>query len=126
MPQKLLQFRQKISQIKKNRLWRWCLAITFLLYALLWLSLAMVWQQLPPVVPLYYNLNWGEAQLVTPATLVKIVGLLMTLSAINVILALVYFAKSVYLSYLMLIGNLVWCLLANAAIMQIILSVTWI
>lgn len=71
--------------------------------------LAITFRRLPPSVPLYYSLPWGEEQLARPSDLFIIPFSIMIIFLINLILSIIFLKKDNFL-----IQFLMWssCLIA--------------
>ena len=65
------------NEIKKTS--KSYLAISFLIVLVCWLEVLIFWKKIPPEIPWFYSLPWGESQLMKKS------GLLLMLSAISLI-----------------------------------------
>lgn len=79
--------------------------------------------QLPPQLPLFYSLPWGQAQLASPSSLylLPLSSLIFLFSDIFLIL---FLAKQKLLAMVLLISAFSYCLLSNYALFKIISLVT--
>ncbi len=82
------------------------------------------WSYLPPVVPLFYSLPWGEEQLVSPWGLWGLWLGLVFLNLINFLLGCWLFRNYKYLSYLLWLSSVVLTFLGIYTILKIIILIT--
>jgi len=64
------------------------------------------YRQLPPQVPLFYSLPWGERQLVSPSTLLFLPSLSLVILVINVLISRFLMAYSFLVNVLFWSGTL--------------------
>lgn len=79
---------------------------------------------LPPQVPLYYSLPWGESQLASASQLFFLPTFSIVFGLINNLLAATIFAKITLLSKLLVITSLVISILSAVTLFQIIFLLT--
>lgn len=82
------------------------------------------WRRLPPQLPLYYSLPWGEEQLATPTILLSVFLSTVFVSAGN--LVCVFFVRSVsqfYTRIVFVVGTF-YTLLTVVTIIKIVLLIT--
>ncbi|MEK7165766.1 MAG: hypothetical protein AAB874_03095 [Patescibacteria group bacterium] len=102
----------------------WCLRINAFTTLVTGAVMIWSWQRLPPLVPLFYSLPWGEEQLAPPYFLT----LLLLIQVFNVFvimgLASLLYRSYRYLSFLLIFGVTFITLLIQATLIQIILLMT--
>jgi len=79
---------------------------------------------LPPQVPLYYSLPWGESQLASASQLFFLPTFSIIFGLINNLLAATIFAKITLLSKLLVITSLLISILSSVTLYQIISLLT--
>jgi cellulose synthase/poly-beta-1,6-N-acetylglucosamine synthase-like glycosyltransferase len=79
---------------------------------------------LPPQVPLFYSLPWGEPQLASASQLFFLPTFSIVFSLINNLLAATIFSKTTLLSKLLVVSSLVISILSLVTLFQIISLLT--
>ncbi|HAP37738.1 hypothetical protein A2574_00530 [Candidatus Shapirobacteria bacterium RIFOXYD1_FULL_38_32] len=79
---------------------------------------------LPPQVPLFYSLPWGEPQLAPASQLFFLPTFSIVFSLINNLLAATIFSKTTLLSKLLVVSSLVISILSLVTLFQIISLLT--
>lgn len=80
--------------------------------------------QLPPQVPLFYSLPWGEARLASAASLFLLPTLSTTFLIVNLSLSIVYLKTIPLFSYLLAVFSLIFSSFSFIALFKIISLVT--
>jgi hypothetical protein len=106
--------------LKKERVFVWTFGSVGVLLMGCFLLLFIVWQKLPPVIPLFYSLSWGEEQLGTPIQLLEVLGGSLLINLINFIIAVIFIKSYSYYARLTMIGSLVITSLLIYSIVKII------
>lgn len=117
-------FRQNLQEMRTDIVFIWTSRITLGICTLGLLILVFAWQRLPPQVPFFYSLPWGNEQLTEPLTLIIMLLIGGLVYAGNLTLALFIKQMSVFLARLLLIGGLTYTLLLFYTIMHIIILIT--
>lgn len=117
---------KKISQLKffpsEDQSLREVLAlkISFILVGLSFLILAFFWKKLPPKAPLFYTKPWGEEQLAKDYFLWLLPGLSLIFTLLNWQIANLLFKNQLFLSQLIIWGNVTVCLLSSITLVRIL------
>lgn len=82
--------------------------------------LILLWQNLPPQVPLFYSRPWGAEQLADKRTLILLPFLLLFLGLFNIFLAGSQFLKEKLLSRIFLSVNILLTLLLTITVFKIL------
>lgn len=90
------------DEFKRDPFLRWSLLISLVIEVLSLIALFLSWKKLPPLVPLFYSLPWGEEQLATPLTLLLFLLSGFFISLINLIVAYLVFSRSKFLAHILL------------------------
>lgn len=92
LPMKLFP-KDKINLFRKEKVIKTTNQISLGLLLFTLLLLAIFWRKLPPEIPLFYSLPWGEEQLGPPSLLLAFIFSGFSLGIINFILGLIFFEK---------------------------------
>ncbi|MBI4058256.1 hypothetical protein HY408_00645 [Candidatus Gottesmanbacteria bacterium] len=102
----------------------WSISLSVVIMLFTTIFIAINWKKLPPYVPLFYSLPWGEEQLSPPGGLLFFLGGFFAVAALNTVLGyIVYRVSKVYARFLV-VGTTLVSLLMSIAVIQIILRVT--
>lgn len=80
-------FLSKISSLNQDKVITVSLALSFTLLLLTSLFSFILWQKLPPVLPFFYSLPWGDDQLANPQEILSLFGLSFIFLLLNSFLA---------------------------------------
>lgn len=105
--------------------WEKKINASFLRWNLLFISISLIYLtarfgQLPPQIPLFYSLVWGETQLASAAGLFLLPTLSIVVALLNHFLAAFLLKGSTLLSRLLIIFSLVFSVLSTIALFRII------
>lgn len=107
----------KFWQEKANHVvLRW--NILFVIFSIGFLILKF--NSLPPQVPLYFSLPWGESQLSSASSLFLLPSFSIVISIVNNLLAALLFRSQILFSRLLIIFSLLFSLLSTIALINII------
>ena len=81
------------------------------------------WKEIPPVVPLFYSLPWGEEQLAGPIWLTLPLGLAVGMGLVVQVLT-ARIKKEAFLTAIILAGSIVSQIILGLAVVRIILLIT--
>ncbi len=114
----------KLHQLRQDQVFTWSWRITLFTLASFLFLLVYFWGKLPPTLPFYYSLPWGEEQLTSPfALLISLLGICL-LYLVNIIFAsLIYHTHRVFAHTLML-GAMIISTLMVFTLMQIVFLTT--
>lgn len=76
-------FLTKISGLNQDKVITISLALSFILLLLTSFFSFILWQKLPPFMPFFYSLPWGEDQLIAPQEILTLFALSFLLLLIN-------------------------------------------
>ncbi len=102
--------------------WSWAISVTVTVTTVA--IIALFWRRLPPVVPLFYSLPWGEEQLASPLALIAVFCGALGLFVTDAVLAVLASATSSLYSRMLTIGGTVLLCLTTITIIKIILLIT--
>ncbi len=112
------------QKIRHDRVFIWTSRASLLILAVCFFALLISWGKLPPQVPLYYSLPWGEEQLGTPASLILLTLGGFLLLVLNTFIAVLVYVRSAYFARLLLVSSTIISLLITTTIIQIMLKIT--
>jgi len=87
------------------------------------LVLFIFWRKLPPQIPLYYSLPWGEEQLAQTFFILILPFSSLVLGLVNLFLAVFFFDKQPLASKILSLAAVVYILLSSLALVKIIFLV---
>lgn len=108
----------------KDRCFGYCLRLDVALFFITALLMLYLWRRLPPEIPLFYSLPWGEEQLASPWGLWGLLMGLLLLNLVNFILGSFFYRNYKYLSFLVWVATAVLTALGTLTIIKIILLIT--
>lgn len=114
----------KLQLFTKDKFFIWSTGISLSIEFGLLGFLFFVWPKLPPVVPLYYSLPWGEEQLSPTIGLAGVILGVFVFYLINTLAAFLILNRSKFLAHLLLCAATLMTLLTAITTIQIILLVT--
>ncbi len=117
-------FRQYAEIFRNDRVFRLFLRAALILFALCFFILVWRFNRLPPQLPLYYSLPWGEDQLASPIELVIFSSSLILFWGVQVFGAFILYRKYTYLARLLLVGSILITVLGLYSAMRILFLVT--
>lgn len=113
-------FKQRLREIAPQRVFVWSWRLNLAVFLVISAVLAISWSHLPPLVPLFYSLPWGEEQLASTLTLPICVVIALVICVVNFLLAIFYYRTSAYLAKMLLWGALFVTLLMAITLGKII------
>ncbi len=108
---------------KQDPYLKWPLRLSGLLLLTSFGFLVWFWSKLPPVIPFFYSLPWGEEQLASPLALWISLTATIVITVVNNLLVFILYKKSTYLAQVLSVATFVINLLIAIAIIRIILLV---
>ncbi len=115
---------QTIKRLFQQPFCRYSLLACFLLLGVQGVFLALKWQNLPPRVPLFYSLPWGDQQLAQKPYLFLLPGATLAALVINIVLAILFLDREVLLSQILLWSSCLLALIATIGLVHIVLLIT--
>lgn len=112
-----------VDQFLKHPSYYLPLRIFVILLGVSFLFLGLTFRKLPPVVPLYYSLPWGEEQLVRPYELFIIPVSFIIMFLANIILSFFIIKKDTFLIQMLLWASCILALSGLITLIKIILLV---
>lgn len=109
---------KSLKQIDKHLLLP--IIVSVLSALLIGLSYLVVYLFLPPVLPLYYSLPWGQAQLVMRQQFLLLPALIILVSAINSFLAFQLHPSQVVLRRILMLSQIVIDLILTITAIKIL------
>lgn len=119
-----LPFYFPAHQFHRNPLFRWSMGLSLVATISCLLLLLWAWPKLPPVVPLFYSLPWGESQLASAGALLTLTGAIFLFYILNFLWALLLPPMYIYFTRILLVGATTILFLGLTTIVQIILLIT--
>ena len=113
-----------LTEFKKDWFFIWSTRISLVIVAALFLLLFISWSKLPPVLPLYYSLPWGDEQLAPKMALVVLVCVLSAFYLSNTLGAYFLLSRSKFLSHVLLSAATLITILTGITVLEIVLLVT--
>lgn len=99
------------------------LRLFLLIMGISFIVLAIAFKRLPPSIPLYYSLPWGEEQLARPADLFIIPLSVMLIFLLNLTLSMTFLKKDDFLTQFLMWSSCLIALVGAISIIKIILLV---
>lgn len=122
---KLTNIKFQISnEFSTDHFVRWGILLSLLIEITTLILVFVSWQKLPPLVPLFYSLPWGEEQLTTPLTLLLFILSGLGISFLNIVLAYIIAPKSKFFSHIVLANNVIVTFLICFAALEILFMIT--
>ena len=116
--------KSKIKLLLRYRSSKWGLRIFLLFFTFSLGMLFLKWQNLPPEVPLYYSLPWGEEQLTTPFSLLILPLSSFFIFLLNFFLASIFLEKEPWLLRILILTATIFSFLSTLALIKIIFLIT--
>ncbi len=113
----------KMNLSWQDPLFIWSTRISFISIGLTLLLLIFTWKQLPPQLPLFYSLPWGEEQLTNPFSFGIFLGLTLVIYCFLSISILLIRSVSRLYAQILTISATVLVLMSVYAIIRIILLI---
>ena len=110
----------EITGFSKNSLIYFPLQIFFLLLAMSFIVIAVFYYRLPPEIPFFYSLPWGEEQLAKNYYILFIPGFTLTIFLINFIFVLIISKKDIFLAQIILWSTCFIAVLSLITLIRII------
>lgn len=117
-------FTQHVIFVRSDPFFIWSLRISLFLFALCIFLTLFFWKRLPPQIPLYYSLPWGDDQLGTPIALLGFLGGCLSMYLGSICGAALLLRKVSYFAHMLLTMTTIIVFLGLIGIVQIILVVT--
>lgn len=102
----------------------WLWRTSFVLVFLTLIALIILWSKLPPVIPFFYSLPWGEEQLAQSSTLVFFLLGSLLLFCLNTILSLFLEHVAPFIAKVLFIGTIGLCLMSVYTVVKILFLIT--
>lgn len=116
--------KDKISLLKQEKTIRLATRIYFAILFFTFAFLVFTWKRLPPELPLFYSLPWGEEQLGKPSFLLILpIGSLL-MGMVNFSLAVFSFERQPMLAKILVWATSLLTFLASLTLIKIILLIT--
>lgn len=110
----------EFNKLKQDPIFIWSAIVSLVGIGLTLILLFIIWSKLPPVVPFFYSLPWGEEQLTPLITLIVVLIGAIFLYLFNFGLAFLLYHFSVFYSRLLLVAACITCLLTSVTVINII------
>ncbi len=116
----LIITREKKLNFWKERFLSAMFQASLIIVAIQLVLIAALWRFIPPQVPLFYCLPWGQEQLADKIWLFLIPISLLFLSAVNLYTAMILFIKEKLLTKIIAVTNFVIIILFTITVLEII------
>ncbi len=116
-----IELQTRVKQFTRDNYYRWSIRISLFLIIFASALLLYFWQKLPPQIPFYYSLTWGEEQLAPNISLIFLLSGLLITCLINLIMAFFLHIHLPFYSKLLLVGSSCICFLTVFTLINIIL-----
>lgn len=124
MPLMKLFLKDKFSAFWQEKTIRIATRISFAVLFFTLGFLILTWRRLPPQVPLFYSLPWGEEQLGSPSFLLILPLSCLIFGVLNFFLAFFSFEKQPLASKILVWLTVIVTLLASLTLVKIIFLIT--
>jgi hypothetical protein len=108
-----------LREVWRDRIASRCFNLALIALSASFILLLLSWVRLPPEVPLFYSLPWGEEQLVSPFLLWLLPGSSLAIIFINLTFAS-YFSSDQLLTRVLMVTTSLYSILATIILFQII------
>jgi len=88
------------------------------------LTLIFKWPKLPPELPLYYSLPWGEEQLATPIQLLILPFISLSVFFLNFFLASILLEKAPWLCRILILISTIFAFLSMVTLIKIVFLIS--
>lgn len=116
----------KLNLLNKSQkpvlLWLWRAGFAGILLTLI--LLIILWSGLPPVIPFFYSLPWGEEQLAAPLSLIFFLLGSLLLFCLNTILSLFLERVNSYIAQVLFVSTISLCLISIYTIIRILILIS--
>ena len=102
----------------------WPLRFILLLSTIMTGLLLFKWNRLPPLLPFFYSLPWGEEQLVSPNSVIYLFLCTLAVIIINNLIGLLLYKKYLYYSRIIIISTAGLYFLLIFTVIKIVLLVS--
>lgn len=116
--------KEKISKFLKVKKIKIATRAFLALFTLSLLILTLKWKGLPPEVPLYYSLPWGERQLTTPFNLLILPLASFFVFVLNFFVASILLEKEPWLARILILAGAFFSFLSTLTLIKIIFLIT--
>ena len=104
-------------KLPKINLW---ISLSLILALLITISIAALWNFLPPKLPLFYSLPWGDNQLGNRAQLLIIPGIIILVTLFNLILSWQLHSSQSFFKKILLFSSLLASLILTITFLKIV------
>jgi len=111
----------KLWQFKKFKMAIRAFVVFFIVSLLI---IILKWKKLPPEVPLFYSLPWGEEQLADPLQLLILPFSSLVAFTLNFFLASIFLEKEPWLCRILILTSTVFSFLSMLTLIKIIFLIT--
>lgn len=98
----------------------WILSSSLILISLMFLILALSYNQLPPRIPLFYSLNWGESQLVSNGQIIILPLAAILIMLINLVISWHLHSSQIILKRLLTLSSFLITVMTFITMLKII------
>ncbi len=117
-------FINQLKIFRDDNFLKWPVGLSLVCVLTSFLFLAFSWRKLPPLLPLFFSLPWGEEQLTQPKTLIFLLLGVLGLVILNYIFVLLFYSKTTYFSRMLSVSTVIISFMILFAIVHIIWLVT--
>jgi hypothetical protein len=118
------QLQSQIQALRRDPVFTWSSSISLVALALSLIILVLFWRNLPPEIPFFFSLPWGEEQLTSPLTLIFLIFGTFFLYLTNILLALFFHNATPYYARMLIVGSTICALLTVVTTIRIIFLIT--
>jgi hypothetical protein len=111
---------EEFSSLMSDRLLKKIVQFIFFLLAFNLIIITLLWNRLPPQLPLFYQKPWGQEQLVSKTNFLILPASNLIFCLINIRIASFFFKKENLLSQILVFSSLTICSLASVTLIKII------
>ena len=114
----------EIIQFRNDPYFKWSARFCFGILSMCYFLLLFYWQRLPPVVPFFYSLPWGEEQLSSPFALILLITGAVFLYVLNALWALLIYKAHIFYMRILLISATLICVLTVITTVKIVFLIS--
>lgn len=112
--------KEKFKLVLESKISKWTMRISLVCWLISFLVLILKWSNLPPEVPFFYSLPWGERQLTSPASLLILPLAMILVFVLNLSLAGLFLEKEFWLCRILMLSTSLFFFLAMFTLLKII------
>jgi len=116
--------KEKFLRLWQFKKFKMAIRAFLLFFTLSLLIIILKWPSLPPEVPLFYSLPWGEEQLATPFELLLLPITSLVAFVLNFFFASIFLEKEPWLCRILILTSTIFSFLSMFTLIKIVFLIT--